>query len=913
ISRVFDGRAVVSGSSVTLPLLDHLQNVPYEITAANGATAAAVIHVPAAGAGGPYPVPNQLITMKENGTKTVDIADYVKDPLGKKLQLTTTSQLHAAPGTDLHLVGASGTSLKLTAANSYIGPAAITFQVTDGSSLHDPHGQLAVITVPVQIGPDTPVLRCPSDRISLVEGGAPATVDVTSVCHVWVPDPSELKGLRYSASWSKQPGSVTVGGAGTHRLTLSAGSAAVPGSTGVLSVGVSGTDAVKAQLDVVVLPLGPPSMSPIVIDGFTAGSTATRNITGSVSSELRDPVVSVVSIHQNSGMPSTVTKSGATVRITPSRASHGVMTYQVVVTDVADRTRKDRYATGSITLDVLNVPDAPGAPTAGRTTLSRVVQLSWPTPQNNGAPIDYYRVLWAGGSQRCAASPCSITGLVNGHKYAFTVEAHNAVGFSRPSPALSPPAEPDALPGAVAHLSVTQPADGAVTLVWTAAPDIGSAVQSYQLTWSGGGSASVAGTARRITARGLANDNVYTFTIVAKNRVGNGPPTSTQGESAGTPSTPGSVAVQYANAAGTTTRVVTVSWTASDPNGAGPSTYTVTRNGTAICSAVTATSCTDTPASGSTYTYSVTASNAAGHVSAAGSTSFAVAGTPDTVAGLNAAHTTVDGQLALAYTVPNSHGADSTIKCSYSTGGSCPSWTPAGAPGSQATQVFSGLPNDTAVSVTVTDCNSQQCGAPATSNAAVTDGPPSAPTNPSCGLSGDTVTFSWGRPAAINGYAVSFVLSGASSGSTNATSWSKSYPEDGANHTLTVTSHDSREAGGATSITCPDKSNPPPPPETVKVNMVAYSTGYSGCSAGCHLIQVTLTNFAANHTYTVNAQAPHPYSGGDGTLVMRTDGNGNYSGTPGPWYGYNDSVTVTVDGHSDTCSGSWGKPTGSCS
>ncbi|MCW2494320.1 Ig-like domain-containing protein, partial [Jatrophihabitans sp.] len=42
ISRVFDGRAVVSGSSVTLPLLDHLQNVPYEITAANGATAAAV-------------------------------------------------------------------------------------------------------------------------------------------------------------------------------------------------------------------------------------------------------------------------------------------------------------------------------------------------------------------------------------------------------------------------------------------------------------------------------------------------------------------------------------------------------------------------------------------------------------------------------------------------------------------------------------------------------------------------------------------------------------------------------------------------------------------------------------------------------------------------------------------------------
>ena len=96
-----------SPGSVTVPVLNHVQNIPYVIADGLGATAAAVIHVPATGTGGPYPVPNQLITIKENGSKTIDIGDYAKDPLGRPLRLTTTNQLAAAPSTGLRLTSRS--------------------------------------------------------------------------------------------------------------------------------------------------------------------------------------------------------------------------------------------------------------------------------------------------------------------------------------------------------------------------------------------------------------------------------------------------------------------------------------------------------------------------------------------------------------------------------------------------------------------------------------------------------------------------------------------------------------------------------------------------------------------------------------------------------------------------------------
>ena len=78
------------------------------------------------------------------------------------------------------------TAFQVHALGGYTGPGAVTVQVYDGATLQDPHGQTATVTIPVQVGPDAPVLRCPADPLQVVEGGAPAAYDIGQLCHVWV-------------------------------------------------------------------------------------------------------------------------------------------------------------------------------------------------------------------------------------------------------------------------------------------------------------------------------------------------------------------------------------------------------------------------------------------------------------------------------------------------------------------------------------------------------------------------------------------------------------------------------------------------------------------------------------------------------------------------------------------------------
>lgn len=53
------------------------------------------------------------------------------------------------------------------------------------------------MTIPVQIGPLTPVMRCPDQTIPVVAGGQLVTLDITSLCSVWAPTDEILQGLTY--------------------------------------------------------------------------------------------------------------------------------------------------------------------------------------------------------------------------------------------------------------------------------------------------------------------------------------------------------------------------------------------------------------------------------------------------------------------------------------------------------------------------------------------------------------------------------------------------------------------------------------------------------------------------------------------------------------------------------------------
>src|SRR5207244_2879490 len=132
----------------------------------------------------------KTVTVARDGTATVALADYVIDPAGKPLRLTTVDKVWAAPAAGLTAKASGEHDVTVTAQGGYTGPASVTFEATDGATLTDQGARTAVITLPVQVGPPTPVLRCPADALPVVEGGAPLAVDVTSVCHVWVPDRS---------------------------------------------------------------------------------------------------------------------------------------------------------------------------------------------------------------------------------------------------------------------------------------------------------------------------------------------------------------------------------------------------------------------------------------------------------------------------------------------------------------------------------------------------------------------------------------------------------------------------------------------------------------------------------------------------------------------------------------------------
>ncbi|MFB9449197.1 fibronectin type III domain-containing protein [Dactylosporangium vinaceum] len=896
LAHAYDPETSIVDGKLVIKVTGPPRTVPFEIRDPGGATAIGLVHVPAPGAGAPYAKPGATVKVDRNGATTVPLADYVVDPAGKPVRLTTVDRVWAAPAAGVTAKAAGEHDVALAAHGDYTGPASVTFEVTDGATLTDQAAQTAVVTLPVQVGPPTPVLHCPSDPVPVVEGGAPLAIDVTSVCHVWAPDRATLPGLSYTAAWHRAIPGVSIGGAGTHTVGVTAEAGAVPGAGGTIAVGVAGSDAVVTDLPVIVAAAAPPSVGAVTVDGVKAGDTATVDMSRYVRSELRRPVISAVSVSQSEGMPATATSDGATVRLTPSAEAHGTLTFVVTMTDVADRGRADRRVTGRITLHVLGVPDAPGTPAIDRTVLSRSVSVSWAAPASNGAPVDTYEVDYPGGSQRCAASPCLITGLTNGRTYTFTVKAHNLVGWSRPS-GTSEGAEPNTVPGAVTGLTASDPQDGTLRLAWAAPPNDGTPVLRYDVSWSGGGRASATGPG--LTATGLDNDIVYTFTVIAVNAKGPGEAATVQGQSAGVPATPAAPAAASANSADSAARAVTLSWPASDPNGPGPVTYAVTRTGggtRTVCTGVTARQCTDDGLAndGTVYTYSLSATNGvAGHTSAASpGTTVEAAATPGAVGRLSATPTGVDGQATLQFDAPASHGATSTVSCTYG-GTTCGTWTfpPGGQSG--VSETVNGLPNGQNVTVSLQDCNGSrggngagaQCGPTAT--AGVTTYGPLKNLNIQTSASGTAVNFTIsvdpnGKPATVT-VQTSRQTQTFTTG-VGAWSWSGSdtmgYSQT---DTITVTVADS----GRSALTGSKSQATPPPPPTVTLSKGARCGGGGGAacaggvcsSASCAYIHVQTANFTGNVTCTFDSQH------GPGGFITQTWGP-NQSKDSGNWYGY---------------------------
>ncbi len=183
-------------------------------------------------------------------------------------------------------------------------------------------------------------------------------------------------------------------------------------------------------------------------------------------------------------------------------------------------------------------PDSPTLMTA--TAGNASVSLSWSAPQHTGgSAITGYNLFVgtsAGGESNSPATATPITtttftlsGLVNGTTYYFSVQALNAIGSSPSSNELS--ATPVALsgpPGAPILLTVSV-ANSSATLTWS--PVSGATGYNIYLGGTSGGEASTPTngtptTATSYTAVGLNNGVTYYFIVRALNAAGSSTPSN---------------------------------------------------------------------------------------------------------------------------------------------------------------------------------------------------------------------------------------------------------------------------------------------------------------------------------------------------------------------------------------------------
>ena len=284
----------------------------------------------------------------------------------------------------------------------------------------------------------------------------------------------------------------------------------------------------------------------------------------------------------------------------------------------------------------LGAPTVPAAPTGVTATGGNAsASVSWTAPANGNSTITSYTVTPYIGSTaqptttvtgNPAPATASVSGLTNGTSYTFKVTATNSVGTSvasGPSNAVTP--SNSTPPGTPAAVSATA-GNASASVSWTAPANGNSTITSYTVTPYIGSTAqpttTVTGNPAPPTASvsGLTNGTSYTFTVTATNAIGSGP--ASANSNAVTPTAPNPPAVPTGVTATAGNGSVSLTWTAPANNGATITSYTVTPSSgaplTVTGSPAPANATVTGLANGTTYTFTVSATNSAGTSAASG-------------------------------------------------------------------------------------------------------------------------------------------------------------------------------------------------------------------------------------------------------------------------------------------------------
>lgn len=148
-------------------------------------------------------------------------------------------------------------------------------------------------------------------------------------------------------------------------------------------------------------------------------------------------------------------------------------------------------------------------------------ELTWDPPASDGgAPVTSYVVSGSpsGACTTNGATSCVIDGLTNGVEYDFSVTAVNVAGSGLPSPDVT--VTPVTVPSPPVNVTATGGSNN-VLVSWSPPVDQGgSPVTSYTVSGAPSGTCQTA--SNECLIPGLADGQLYTFTVVATNGVGDG-------------------------------------------------------------------------------------------------------------------------------------------------------------------------------------------------------------------------------------------------------------------------------------------------------------------------------------------------------------------------------------------------------
>ena len=346
-------------------------------------------------------------------------------------------------------------------------------------------------------------------------------------------------------------------------------------------------------------------------------------------------------------------------------------------------------ATNAVATSAASVPSTPVPFTAGvalaptgvtGSSGNGTATVRWTVPSyNGGAPITGYSVTIRDASGTAlattssASSPVVVPGLNNGDAYTFVVVANNSIGAGTPS-VPSDPVTPAGPPGTPTGVILTR-GDTTVSVAFTAPYAFGSPITGYtvratDLTHPANGGQVVAGASSPIVIAGLTNGDAYTFQVSATNAVGTSAisllDVFNSAIPAGLPGAPTGVTASPKDTAPGLTTTATVNFTAPVNNG-GLSVHgdylvrAVNAQGAVVSTVRSRYVPVDVSglAVGSTYTFTVQASNDAGFGPVSQpSPSFLASTRPNPVTGAQAK--SQDGGARVTFNAPSANGSPIT-------------------------------------------------------------------------------------------------------------------------------------------------------------------------------------------------------------------------------------------------------------